>query len=215
MPSLADLQRAWLLRQLGLTSSLLTEADLQTAMLSNGFSGNGVGSNRAFSIGKYYAAGDANALSVNALVLNALYFMPFEVGKTSRFDRIACEVTTAGGAGALCRLGIYDTGTDGMPNNLVVDAGTIDGNVVAAAELVINQSLNTGLYWLAIVAQVAAASVRSAATAVSPYIGQSVLPTGGTALSSYRLAGVAGALPASAAGATGNAVPPKLYVRAS
>lgn len=214
MPSLADIYRSWLMRQLGLTSTTLTEADLQAALYGGGFSGNGMATNRAFSSGKYYPGGEPGGISVNALTLNALYLVPFEVGKAARFDRIACEVTTAGGAGALCRMGIYDTAVDGMPGNLVIDAGTIDGNVVAAAELVINTQLNTGFYWLGIVGQVAAATIRSDAAYSNKYIASAALPTAGPTFGSYRITGVAGALPANAAGAVGNALPPKLYLRA-
>jgi hypothetical protein len=82
-------------------------------------------------------------------VSNTTYYTPFYVGATTSFDRIGCTtsvVTTAGNA----RLGIYSD-TNGAPNTLVLDAGTVayTGATNAAYLITINQSLTTGWYWLA------------------------------------------------------------------
>jgi hypothetical protein len=54
------------------------------------------------------------------------YHWPFLVETTSiTVDAIVAEVTTAGSASTVTRLGIYQAGTDWQPGALVIDAGTV------------------------------------------------------------------------------------------
>lgn len=78
---------------------------------------------------------------------------PWLVRRPITLDRLAAEVTTAGEAGSKVRLGIYSDSGECRPGALVVDGGTIAGDVVAVASVTVAVTLQPGLYWLAIAAQ--------------------------------------------------------------
>jgi len=77
----------------------------------------------------------------------------FDVTKTTAFDRITIEVTTAGSVGSLIRLGIYNTDSGGFPSTLVLDAGTVDSTTTGVKSITITQTLAPGLYCLVACAQ--------------------------------------------------------------
>jgi hypothetical protein len=194
VPSLADLQRAWLLKQLGLTSANLTEADLQTALYSaqNGWLGQS--NNYPLAVGRYYSPSEDVTVGTLTMVLNRMWAVPFNVGRQVTLDRIGLEVTVAGTAGNVIRLGIYDTQA-GLPGNRILDAGTVPGDAIATPEIVINQALSPGLYWLAAVSQIQpVGDVRALGAVSSSYVGHTANP-GATNYKSYRIDGIAGALP--------------------
>jgi hypothetical protein len=85
--------------------------------------------------------------STIALAKDQQRAMPFIVSKTITLDRIASEITIAGSAGSLVRLGIYDD-VNGIPTNLISDAGTIAGDSATFQSITINQTLSPGLYHL-------------------------------------------------------------------
>ena len=100
--------------------------------------------------GRYYGSSfmvGAFSARVITLVVDTLYAMPFLTDETRAFDRISIQVTTAGAAGKLARLGIYsDSG--GLPGALVLDAGTVSVASTGGKEININQTLTPGWYWL-------------------------------------------------------------------
>lgn len=215
MPSLADLTRAWLLRQLGLSSSNLTEADLQAALYgTDPVGGAGLTSNVQHASGRYYGPSLDVSSGTVAAVIDRLWVVPFEVGQITTYDRIATEVTTVGTTGNLGRLGIYGT-TNGLPDELVVDAGTFDATVLGAAEKVINTQLLPGLYWLAFVSQVGvAANVRALGSASSRFVGNDTNPLS-NGHKSYRVNGISGALPANFGAPVADTSAPKIFMRAA
>jgi hypothetical protein len=72
---------------------------------------------------------------------------------------LAIRATTQGGAGSVCRLGIYNDAA-GVPSTLLVDAGTVDTSTTGAKEATISQLISTsGWYWLACVSQVGTAPI--------------------------------------------------------
>ena len=103
----------------------------------------------------YYSGMIVGLTTIVNIGANADYVfaIPIIISKNTTFDRIAVDVTTACSgvcvtAGANCRLGIYrDTGNV-YPGSLIIDAGAVAINVLGLAELVINQPLTAGLYWL-------------------------------------------------------------------
>ena len=98
-----------------------------------------------------YNFGGFGILSGNALAsVDTLYCIPFSVGAETTFTRIAVEVTSTGTA-TLARLGIYNL-VDGKPTSIVLDAGTISVAGTGEKEITISQSLDAGIYMLAIVA---------------------------------------------------------------
>lgn len=210
MATLADLTRAWLLRQLGLSSSNLTEADLQAALYgqNSGLAGNSVQAS-----GRYYGPSVDISAGTLAAVINRLWVVPFEVGATTRYDRIATEVTTVGTTGNLGRLGIYGT-VNGLPSNLILDADTFDATVLGAAEKVIDVTLNPGLYWLGFVSQVGvAANIRALGSAASRYVGHTANPLSNS-YKSYRVDAVSGALPNPFGTPVADTTAPKIFMRA-
>jgi hypothetical protein len=52
-------------------------------------------------------------------------------------------------AGSFSRIGIYSNSSEGLPSNLLVDAGDLDTSAIGFKESSINLSLNAGWYWLA------------------------------------------------------------------
>jgi len=106
---------------------------------------------RFLKIGSYYRSllMIGGATNNEALVASKLYAVLYPVVQKSTFDRIAVHVysTTAGNK---IHLGIYNDG-GGYPSSLVLDAGELTLTAGAGIkELTINQQLDAGVYWLAI-----------------------------------------------------------------
>ncbi len=106
-------------------------------------------------VGNFYccpfAVGQPVSGGTTQLVANKLYAVPFPVARNVTFDRIGIRVGSGGGGGTNARLGIYnDTGAL-YPGTVLLDAGTVDVSAGAVVEIVIDQQLVKGMYWLAII----------------------------------------------------------------
>lgn len=126
----------WHSRLLGLTNS----ADHPQYL------GTGAG---VFASGRYYNGNIVTtaAAATYASVANRMDAQTFFVRDTTSFDRISLNTATIS-AGAVTRLGIYKgDGTNYVPRSLVLDAGTFTGTG-GTSEIVINQKLTPGLYYL-------------------------------------------------------------------
>lgn len=139
--------------------------------------------------GTYGIGGSSGAMST----LNKMYAVPFHVGVSQAFDRIAVANVT-GVATAVLRVGLYQD-SSGVPGALIVDAGTIDLSTgTGIKEVTINQTLS-GKVWLACVPQTALPSAILR-------LGHIMIPEVGTA-SPYSafggmarsITGITGALP--------------------
>jgi hypothetical protein len=86
----------------------------------------------------------------SALAAGTVTYTPFYAPYDVTLDRIGAEVTTAA-ASTTVTLGVYASGTTPFtPGNLLLDAGTIDGNSQTAQEITIDLDLTGGhVYWLA------------------------------------------------------------------
>lgn len=73
---------------------------------------------------------------------------PFIISETTSFDKIAMEISGAGTAGSVIRLGIYNS-TNNYPSTNLLNAGTILGDSATNQTITINQQLTPGVYWLA------------------------------------------------------------------
>ena len=110
-----------------------------------------------------------------------LWYEPWFVDSTATLDRLAVEVvTTAGSAGKLLRMGIYNANTSWTPTTLVVDAGTVAVDALGIQAATINVTLPPGRYCCAF-----------------------VLPTGGTAPTLRQIAGTVNSFP-TISGTAGN-----------
>jgi hypothetical protein len=100
--------------------------------------------------GRFYDSRiSSGAYTTLALVANTLYGVPFEVPKNLTYATINIAVTTLAAASSI-RLGIYSD-TNGAPDALVVDAGTVSSATTGGKSITINQALTAGWYWLALV----------------------------------------------------------------
>lgn len=174
---------------------------------------------QAFKSGRYYSCQRPPvALSGQALTLSRLHLVPLVVPVSATFDRITVFLSTVAGAGAVARLGAYLSGSDGLPSTLIVDAGTvaIDAGAGAAKEVTTTLAVTTGVVWLAMAQQVAAAGTILGPTPINsiiPGIGISSIDSAGYG---YYQDAVAGALPATLA-LTGylNLAGPTIWARAA
>jgi hypothetical protein len=96
--------------------------------------------------GRFYATGIQTNQTVAAARDN-LWGTPFFVPVTTSFDRISCNVTTQGTAAALVRLGIYSV-SDGLPKDLVLDAGAAAADTTGQKDITISVTLPRGWYAL-------------------------------------------------------------------
>ena len=121
---------------------------------------------------------------------------PIYVAKATTFDRIQCNVSVAGSAGAVVRLGIYGSDADGMPYGLVLDAGTVAATSTGVREATISQYLPLGKWWLAAVVQGAATTRPTLYLLGANYTRPAGVPCNGVADEAWiARTGVSGALP--------------------
>ena len=118
--------------------------------------------------GRYYRpAVGANSALAFALANGTEFAVPFFVSADDTFDRIAINVTVAGAAGSVIRLGIKKE-SGGAPGDLVLDAGTVDSTGTGAKTITISQSLTAGWYWLVAVGQGSPATNPEVTNCIAP-----------------------------------------------
>jgi hypothetical protein len=95
-------------------------------------------------------------------------FVPMFMSDSAHVDRIAIEVASSASENGVVRLGIYESNERGLPGNLIVDAGTVNGSIVGVKQAIINETL-TGLVWLCVVGQNSNVSVKSFTNTIQAY----------------------------------------------
>lgn len=90
--------------------------------------------------GRYISNSLAQASTAQNLTPNNLWFCPFVAPFDVTIDRLCVEVTTAGAASSLGRIGIYAV-TGGVPAALIRDAGTFDGSALGVKELTLDPTV--------------------------------------------------------------------------
>jgi hypothetical protein len=167
--------------------------------------------------GKYLAlSGPVNATNAG-LGNNTLRLVPHYVAVPLCIDRIGCEITAAGEAGSVVRLGIYDD-AGGLPGSPIIDA-TVSAAAVATPEATIFTVLAPGWYWVGGAIQGAPTTpptLRSTASQLTP--GYPILAdSAASAIQSSPIAhskgGVSGALPAFGTVLSGTSAAPRVFVR--
>lgn len=133
--------------------------------------------------------------------LNFLECIPIFLSKSCTIDRINTNIGTAGGAGSVCRLGLYADDGDGFPGALLVDGGTVDSTGTGSKEVTVSVPFTgPGWLWVAMVFQVAAGALFRLQGYLQP-IGVSAGGNSNNVLgSAYVQASVSGALPTPFAG---------------
>lgn len=106
--------------------------------------------------GRYYTPNLLSTTSSATLSISRLYLAPMYFPRTRSVDRIGINVATAGGAGSVARLGLYNADPDtNLPTTVLLDASTVTIASTGAKEATINQSLS-GFVWLAVTGSAAA-----------------------------------------------------------
>ena len=75
--------------------------------------------------GRYYGSPFAVSLNAVGAAIGGLYAVPLPIAKAVVLDEIGIEVSGAAAAGGAARLGIYATDEDGLPGDLLIDAGAV------------------------------------------------------------------------------------------
>lgn len=151
--------------------------------------------------GRYYLPISPGAAGAATLGNNTCRAVPALIGQATPIVRLGAEITAAGQAGSVLRLGVYADDGTGYPGALIVDAGTIPGDAVAVAELTVAATLPAGLVWFAAVVQNAPTTQPTVRTASNPALPIPVpigptLPGPSVTAVGYATAGLSGALPA-------------------
>lgn len=141
--------------------------------------------------GIYYGAMMTAANQTANMTNQRINFAPFFVPRSMSVNRIGILVKSPVAA-TVVRLGIFRD-TAGLPDALIIDAGTIDSTGAGFKEIVISQSLAPGLHYLAACAQGGAPGVAGCEV-LSPM----PLNTGSYTSSTYIQPAVAGGFPANA-----------------
>ena len=154
--------------------------------------------------GRWYTQADnANALTAVNHTTPSVFFVGFAVERTITIDALAVEVTTAGSAASVARMGIYNADTTlCIPTTLIVDSGNFSVASTGTKTVILGSSvtLQPGLYFTALsTGSTTAHQFRSlAAGNFAQIIG--TVSAGGNQLGSYinGTRAVFGALPANA-----------------
>lgn len=105
-----------------------------------------VSSNKGYGIPGFIPTASAGTAAVST---NRLQFQPFVANQTINITKMAVEVTTAGAASSVMRVGIFEDLGNFVLGALVVDAGTLamdPGAVPALQVATINETLPPGRY---------------------------------------------------------------------
>ena len=104
--------------------------------------------------GRWYTQADnASALTAVNHATPSIFFVGFAVERTITIDALAVEVTTAGSAGSVARMGIYNGDISlCQPTTLIVDSGTFAVSTTGTKTVVLGSTitLQPGLYFTAL-----------------------------------------------------------------
>lgn len=102
-------------------------------------------------VGHYVMSSPSNNGAYNAN-LNREFCIPLLIFDTGRLDRLGCELSGLGSAGAVFRLGIR-ANDGGKPSRTVLAEGVVDATAGEWKEIAIDVPIKPGLLWLSIVGQ--------------------------------------------------------------
>ena len=183
------------------------------------WSGTATGIPVTWTVGTYQRTPmSTTAVQTVALTLNRSYATAIYVPSGSSIDRVAIEVTSAGGTGSVVRFGLY-TDSDGKPGSKLFDAGTVDTAASTGfKELTVSwRNLDGGWYWILTVPQVGTGpTVRQPAAPMSGFAPYRSATAGNTPDSWWVYgAAISGALPSSFGAVTGTVSGPLVLFRAA
>ncbi len=97
-------------------------------------------------VGRFYGSSQDTNAATQATTIDLLTAIPFIVTRSESFDRISMNVTISGAGSG--RLGIYADDGSGFPGALIDDSGIIAVGSTGEKNVVIDETLAPGLYWL-------------------------------------------------------------------
>jgi hypothetical protein len=97
----------------------------------------------------YYTQGlMCSPTTTSAFVRNQAWYCPLIISKTTTLSELLMNISAGGTAGSVVRMAIYDS-SDFLPNNLILNAGTILGDSATAQSITgLNTVLTPRLYFL-------------------------------------------------------------------
>ncbi len=99
--------------------------------------------------------------------IDRLWASPFVVTSSFSIDRVAIHVNTLQ-ASSNMRFGIYESGSDGLPGDLVVDAGAVDTSTTGVKAQTVDEVLfGPRVYWGAVIQDTANVGIYGRAVAYS------------------------------------------------
>lgn len=161
----------------------------------------------AYRTGKWYGTVSPNNITTSVtLGNNTLRVMPWYIASVITIVAVQAEITVVGQAASTIRIGIYGSdSTYAEPSALLVDAGSVAGDVVAAPTITLGSPLvlQAGLYWIGGCIQNAGTTQPTVRVNTgSPLITMpaalsqtSTAPATGSLFGGYSQTGVSGALP--------------------
>jgi hypothetical protein len=97
---------------------------------------------------------NGTALTTGTPAINQAQAVPFIVSRAVTLDRLACNVTTLV-AGGKIMLGLYSNTAGDLYPNALLASGEVTTDAAGVKEVVINVTLQPGVYWLVYVANTA------------------------------------------------------------
>jgi hypothetical protein len=103
--------------------------------------------------GRYYGPNILGTSTSATPTANRVAVFPVYFAQARSVDRLMCNVDTAGTAGHVARLGIWNADPDtGAPTTVLVDSGSFSVSTTGVKETTISQTLH-GLVWFGITTQ--------------------------------------------------------------
>lgn len=147
----------------------------------------------------YWLSGGSGSTGGLFAAADRIIMVPLLLHKSAALNWIAVDVTSAGTAGAVFRLGAYKTGEDLRPEHLLFDAGTVDATTTGQKSISVSERVPAGLVWLA-AAEQGGATTRPQCRLVDQHVPQWAIPNSTLSWSTnYGVrynAAVSGAFPA-------------------
>jgi hypothetical protein len=170
--------------------------------------------------GTWYPPFGHTGLTTGAIATNArMYLIPYLIGKACTINGVCVDITSAGEAGSVVRLGLF-ADADGLAGALVADWGTVAGDAIAIPTLTPSTPVQAAWYWVGVAAQLAPTTrptCRVYQSAVVNRVGLTNPGTGGSC-GAYYNDPVTGAFPAAASPAVGVVsvvTPPVVWLKAA
>jgi hypothetical protein len=148
-----------------------------------------------------YTTSQAN-FSTAQLGVGNLRIVPWKVEREFTLAELGADISTAGEAGALYRIGLYGDAGTGYPGGLLVDAGTVAADTTGVKMAAFTPiTITPGLYWVGGVVQnvvTTQPTIRTVASWEPPIrLRMTSVPASGASAVGHSMTNVTGALPSS------------------